>query len=84
MKLKRNFVQLTLIVSGAVAHLASAATLSAPGILVDGDGSQHFRKCSTCPDEPLLDSDERGGNNVAVPRLAAAQPIHFRGSPPAL
>jgi hypothetical protein len=64
MRLKRSFFQLALIVSGAVAQLASAATLSAPGILVNGDGSQHFRKCSTCPDEPLLDSDEKGGNNV--------------------
>jgi hypothetical protein len=64
MELKRNVVQLALIVSGAVAQLASAATLSAPGILVNGDGSQHFKKCSTCPDEPLLDSDEKGGNNV--------------------
>jgi hypothetical protein len=63
MKLGRNFLQ-ALIVSGAVMHLASAATLSAPGILVNGDGSQHFRKCSTCPDEPVLDSDEKGGNNV--------------------
>jgi hypothetical protein len=64
MELKRNFVQLALIVSGAVAQLASAATLSAPGILVNGDGSQHFKKCSTCPDEPVLDSEEKGGNNV--------------------
>ena len=64
MKLTRNFLRLALIVSSAVAQLASAATLSAPGILVNGDGSQHFRKCSTCPDEPVLDSDEKGGNNV--------------------
>ena len=64
MELKRSFVQLALIMSGAVAQLASAATLSAPGILVNGDGSQHFKRCSTCPDEPLLDSDEKGGNNV--------------------
>ena len=61
MKLERNFFQLALIVSGAVAHLASAEPLSAPGILVVGDGSQHFKKCSTCPDEPLLDSDVKGG-----------------------
>src|SRR5262245_42224381 len=64
MELKRNFVQLALLLSGAVASLASAATLDVPGILVNGDGSQHFRKCSTCPDEPLLDSEEKGGNNV--------------------
>ena len=72
MKLARNLLQLALIVAGAVAHLASAATLSAPGILVDGDGSQHFRKCSTCPDEPFLDSDEKGGNNVGSAETTGA------------
>ena len=74
MKLERNFLQLILIVSGVgmMAHLASAATLSEPGILVNGDGSQHFRKCSTCPDEPLLDSDEKGGNNVGSAETTGA------------
>ena len=72
MKLARNLLQLALIVSGAVAQLASAATLSAPGILVNGDGSQHFRKCSTCPDEPVLDSYEKGGNNVGSAETTGA------------
>ena len=72
MKLARNLLQLALIVSGAVAQLASAATLSAPGILVNGDGSQHFRKCSTCPDEPFLDFDEKGGNNVGSAETTGA------------
>ena len=64
MKLERHLLQLVLIVSGAVAHLACADPLSAPGILVTGDGSQHFKQCSTCPDEPVVDSDVKGGNNV--------------------
>jgi len=72
MELKRNLVQLALIASSAVAQLASAATLSEPGILVNGDGSQHFKQCSTCPDEPLLDSDEQGGNNVGSAETTGA------------
>ena len=72
MKLQRNFLQLALIVSGAVAHLASADPLSAPGILVTGDGSQHFKQCSTCPDEPVVDSDVKGGNNVGSAETTGA------------
>jgi len=72
MKLERKFLQLLLIGSSAVAQLASAATLSEAGILVTGDGSQHFKQCSTCPDEPVLDSDVQGGNNVSSAETTGA------------
>ena len=72
MKLERKFIQLLLIGSSAVAQLASAATLSEAGILVTGDGSQHFKQCSTCPDEPVLDSDVQGGNNVSSAETTGA------------
>jgi hypothetical protein len=64
MKQAIRFVLIALVASSGSTHLAEAAVLRAPGILVDGFGKHVFKQCSTCPDEGSSDGDTQGGDGV--------------------
>src|SRR6476659_1774760 len=64
MKQAIRFVLIAWVALSGSTHLAEAAVLRAPGILVDGFGKHVFKQCSTCPDEGSSDGDTKGGDGV--------------------